>query len=259
MTFDMKIIKTVHELREWRHKTGDSVGFVPTMGNLHQGHLSLIKASVTGNDHTALSVFVNPTQFNNQKDFDTYPHTLSEDLSLVENLGVTVVFAPSAFEMYPTGYAHKIVRASDHRVLCDVHRPGHFDGVLTVVNKLFSLVRPKRAYFGEKDYQQLKYIEEMSRDFFCGVEIVRGPTVREPSGLAMSSRNSKLSAAGREKAAKVYHWIHYQKLDLDELSQRLKHEGMELEYFEDHWDRRFVAFWVEGIRLIDNIPLEELV
>lgn len=253
----MKTIHTVQELRKWRASVGGTIGFVPTMGNLHAGHGALVKESVAGNDHTVVSIFVNPTQFNNENDFENYPKTLSQDSELLDVLGVDVLFAPSAKDMYPSGFAHKISRVDQSpRILCDAHRAGHFDGVLTVVNKLFALVRPDHAYFGEKDYQQLVYIREMASDLFTGVEVVPCSTMREPSGLAMSSRNNRLSIEGKAKAAQVAHWIHYDKLSLDDLSKRMTMQNMELEYFEEHWGRRFVAFWVEGVRLIDNISLE---
>lgn len=253
----MKVIQTVKDLQHWRAHVGGTVGFVPTMGNLHQGHASLVKASVAGTDHTVVSIFVNPTQFNNANDFENYPKTLEADAMMLDALGVDVLFAPPAQEMYPKGFAHKVCRTSESRILCDAHRPGHFDGVLTVVEKLFALVRPQKAYFGEKDYQQYLYIREMAEDLFLGVEVVACPTKREAGGLAMSSRNNRLSPAAKEKAAQVHHWIHYDKLSLDDLSKRMSLNGMKLEYLEEHWGRRFVAFWIEDVRLIDNVVIGE--
>ncbi len=254
----MKTFHTVKDFLQWRSSSQGSLGFVPTMGNLHQGHAALVSESVAQSDHTVASVFVNPIQFNSVKDFETYPKTMDQDLAMLTDLGVDAVFAPTTVEMYPDGFTHKVVRTNDQRVLCDAHRPGHFDGVLTVVNKLFAIVRPQRAFFGEKDFQQFEYIRQMSQDLFTGVEVVPCPTVREPSGLAMSSRNNRLTVDAKARAAKVYHWIHYDKLSLDDLSSRMKLHGMELEYFEEHWGRRFVAFWIEGVRLIDNYAVSEI-
>jgi pantoate--beta-alanine ligase len=253
----MKVFHSVREFTEWRRALGGTLGFVPTMGNLHRGHASLVKRSVAQDDHTVVSIFINPTQFNSPSDYEKYPQTLAEDLELLNDLGVDAVFAPTASEMYPGGFAHKVVRTDTQHILCDAHRPGHFDGVLTVVNKLFAIVRPDNAFFGEKDFQQLLYIEEMARDLFTGVNVVRCPTEREKSGLALSSRNNRLSVEARERAAKVYQWIHYDRLSLNDLAERMKLQGMELEYFEEHWGRRFVAFWIEGVRLIDNFDVAE--
>lgn len=253
----MMVINTVQDYRNWKSKNdADFLGFVPTMGNLHDGHAALAKKSVKENKSTVVSIFVNPTQFNNANDFENYPKTLEQDVKLLKSLGVDVLFTPSAKEMYPNGFAHKISRNSETRILCDAFRPGHFDGVLTVVAKLFNIVQPSRAYFGEKDYQQLQYIKEMASDLFVPVEIVPCPTVREKTGLAMSSRNNRLSEDAKQKAALVYDLISKSEhINAKQLSDILKARGMELEYCEDHWGRRFVAFWVEGVRLIDNVAV----
>lgn len=254
----MKIFSRFFDWQAWRAAQSGSVGFVPTMGNLHAGHASLVKASLAENDQTVVSIFVNPTQFNSAKDFETYPKTWAQDVELLESQGVSALWAPLPEEMYPQGFAHKISRTGEAKILCDAHRPGHFDGVLTVVAKLLAQVKPAAAYFGEKDYQQLAYIRAMAQDFFFDVAIKSGATLREPSGLAMSSRNNRLSPVARKTAAKVYEWISVDgDVTRESLAAKMQPLGMELEYLEEHWGRRFVAFWLEGVRLIDNVPLAE--
>jgi pantoate--beta-alanine ligase len=252
----MKVFYSIQEFRDWRTEIKGTLGFVPTMGNLHRGHASLVKRSVESCDQSVVSIFVNPTQFNSSKDFETYPKTLDQDLKMLREVGVAAVFAPSALEMYPQGFVHKVVRAKDEqRILCDAKRPGHFDGVLTVVAKLFSIVQPTQAFFGEKDFQQFRYIVEMTEDLFFNLQLVPCATEREPSGLALSSRNGRLTDDAKAQAAKVWSWICKEQLNSSDLSARLQAHGMELEYLEDHWGRRFVAFWIEGVRLIDNFVL----
>ena len=186
-------------LREER-AAGKTVGFVPTMGALHEGHLALIRRAKSENEMVVVSVFVNPTQFNDKKDLAAYPRDLSRDASLIESAGGDLVFAPGADEIYPAGFQTTIQPGPLADVLEGYFRPGHFAGVCTVVAKLFHVVQPDRAYFGEKDWQQLKVVERMTTDLNLPIEIVPCPTVREPDGLAMSSRNARLSPEGRERA-----------------------------------------------------------
>jgi len=191
-------------IAESLRKTGRSIGFVPTMGYLHQGHLSLLKRARAENDVVVISVFVNPTQFGAGEDFERYPRDMERDTSMAESAGVDYFFAPPVSEMYPEGYATYVEVERLTKGLCGASRPGHFRGVATVVAKLFNIVKPHRAYFGKKDFQQLKVIERMAKDLNFNVEIVGCPTVREPDGLAVSSRNVYLSAEERRSALSLY-------------------------------------------------------
>lgn len=183
---------------------GRTVGFVPTMGALHDGHLSLVRRCRAENDFTVVSIFVNPAQFGPSEDLDTYPRTFEADCAALQALGCDLVFAPRTGDMYAGDHSTWVIVEGLTEPLCGRFRPGHFRGVTTVVAKLFNIVRPDRAYFGEKDYQQLKVIERMVRDLNFGIEIVPCPTVREADGLAMSSRNSYLSAEERAVAPALY-------------------------------------------------------
>ena len=196
----MKVIKDVRTWRALRKGLYGSVGFVPTMGALHDGHASLLRRSVAENAHTVLSIYVNPTQFNNAEDLENYPDTLDADLALAESLGVDLVILPRYEELYADDYRYSVTESEFANTLCGAHRPGHFTGVLTVVMKLLNLVRADRAYFGEKDYQQYRLIRDMCEAFFMDVEIVPCSTVREDDGLAMSSRNLRLTTEDRALA-----------------------------------------------------------
>lgn len=203
----MQVVNTVEDLRKWvRHTTGKgrSIGLVPTMGFLHEGHLSLIESAKAENDQVVMSIFVNPAQFGPNEDFDRYPRDFERDSMLAEKAGVDVIFAPSAEEMYPRESQITIRAGALAEVLCGKSRPGHFDGVLKVVTKLFHLAQPDRAYFGQKDAQQLAIIESLVRDFDFPLEIRRIVTVREQDGLAKSSRNVYLSETERKEAPKLY-------------------------------------------------------
>ncbi|MCH8008006.1 MAG: pantoate--beta-alanine ligase [Chloroflexi bacterium] len=202
----MEVASTIAEMRAIRRVMGRAkrglgdVGFVPTLGYLHDGHLSLVRAAKEQNEHTIASIFVNPTQFNNPGDFERYPRDDEGDLAQLRDQGVDALFMPSAEEMYPAGQSTSVDVQEVTERLEGEHRPGHFRGVATVVAKLFNVVQPTRAYFGRKDAQQLVVIRRMVRDLHMGVEIVGMPTIREPDGLAMSSRNARLSPAEREAA-----------------------------------------------------------
>lgn len=176
---------------------GKSIGLVPTMGALHEGHLSLVRGAVEGCEFVIVSVFVNPTQFGPGEDLDSYPRDLEGDAAKVEALGADLVFAPTASEMYAEDACTTVSVSNLTEGLCGAHRPGHFDGVTTVVTKLFNTVRPDRAYFGRKDFQQLQVIRRMVRDLDMPVEVIGLPTVREEDGLALSSRNQYLSEQER--------------------------------------------------------------
>jgi pantoate--beta-alanine ligase len=248
--------------REWisrrRELDGRSIGFVPTMGALHEGHASLVRRARAENDIVVVSIFVNPSQFNDPKDLERYPRTPETDLDLLASLGVDDVFAPPIGDLYANGYSFRVEAPGVAGEMEGVHRPGFFEGVMTIVLKLLNLVRAERAYFGEKDFQQLRVITDMAGDFFIPTEIVPCPTVREPSGLAMSSRNALLSEPGRRRAAAFYR-ILTRAVSPEEARALLEREGFRVDYIEEHWGRRFGAVFLENIRLIDNVPLCEVV
>ena len=199
----MKLIETAAEMRAWsitQKASGRRVGFVPTMGALHEGHASLMREAAARDDVSVLSIFVNPAQFAPHEDFGQYPRTFDADRALAEAVGMDAVYAPSAAQMYPEGYATYVDVEGLTSALCGASRPHLFRGVCTVVTKLFAAVLPDRAYFGQKDAQQCAVIKRMARDLDLGVEIAEMPIVREADGLAMSSRNQYLSAEERRRA-----------------------------------------------------------
>ena len=282
------LIKKINELREYiqPYKADkDTIGLVPTMGALHDGHLSLIKAAKEKCDRVVVSVFVNPIQFGPNEDYNKYPRTLEADYNLCKPNGVDVVFSPSPSEMYGEGF----ILSNDNLTyvcppfnytdkLCGKSRVGHFDGVCTVVNKLFNIVQPDFAFFGEKDAQQLIIIKKMVRDLNIPVEIIGCPIVRESSGLALSSRNKYLSENGKQDAlvlSKILNNIKscYRKgiTDIESLKETafsMLNNNVELEYLEiynsdtlepesaaNDSSRAFIACRVEGVRLIDNVKL----
>jgi len=199
----MRVIENIGDMKaviKSQKAAGKSIGFVPTMGYLHEGHISLVKASTGENDFTVMSIFINPTQFGPNEDFEKYPRDFERDCRMAEDAGVDVVFAPKAKEMYPEGYRTYVDVTGITGVLCGKSRPGHFKGVTTVVTKLFNIVEPDKAYFGQKDAQQLTVIKKMVWDLNMDLEIVTCPIVREADGLAMSSRNVYLNAQERSAA-----------------------------------------------------------
>ena len=199
----MRIVRTVSELRvalKALRENGKSIGFVPTMGFLHEGHAALIRQSTARCDATVVSVFLNPTQFGPSEDLALYPRDLERDQNLCLRLGVKILFLPEPQEVYPTGFATSISVGSMGELLCGLFRPGHFRGVATVVAKLFSMVQPDLAFFGQKDLQQTAIIQRMVKDLNLPVDILVVPTVREPDGLALSSRNTYLAPEQRQRA-----------------------------------------------------------
>lgn len=252
----MQIIRSIPAVHQWRSGIAPqhSVGFVPTMGALHQGHLSLIKRCSAENHHCVVSIFVNPTQFDEQGDLDNYPQTWPADTDACRQLGVDVIFNPTYEELYPDNYHYRVSEDDVSRVLCGAHRPGHFDGVLTVVMKLFNIVGPQRAYFGEKDFQQYQLVRQMAAAFFMPVTVVGCPTVRESDGLAMSSRNQRLKAHERAKAA-AFPAILSSVGPPHTVASNLATNGFEVDYVEDFKGRRCAAVRLGEVRLIDNIPL----
>jgi pantoate--beta-alanine ligase len=240
-----------------RALAGRSIGFVPTMGALHRGHASLVERCRAENEIVVVSIFVNPSQFNDPKDLDRYPRTLDKDLALLESLGTDEVLMPRVSELYPNGYRFRVESDSSAEVMEGAHRPGFLQGVMTVVLKLLNLVRPDRVYFGEKDYQQLKVVTEMAQEFFLPTKIVPCPTVREESGLAMSSRNMLLSPESRDKAAYLFRAL-TTTVGPAEARAMLDTHGFVVEYVEERWGRRFAAALLDGVRLIDNVPIGEI-
>ena len=251
----MKVIKTVEEFKEIRKTFGDkSVGFVPTMGGLHNGHLSLMKRAIAENDISVASVYLNPTQFNDKKDLETYPANFDDDCALLEKAGVDYLFAPTYPVMYPDDYKYMLTEKDFSKELCGAKRPGHFDGVLTVVMKLLNIVKPTRAYFGEKDFQQYKLLDGMVKAFFMDVQLVPCPIVREENGLAISSRNRKLSPAGLALAPK-FHEVMAAGGSEEEISKKLEAAGFKVDYVTKKEGRLYAAVFLEEVRLIDNIAI----
>jgi pantoate--beta-alanine ligase len=254
----MNVYDDLSAWRRARREVRGPVGFVPTMGALHRGHASLIERSVGENDFTVLSIYVNPTQFNNPGDLTLYPRTLEADLDAARALGVDAVITPCFEDLYPDDYRFRVDENDFSNELCGAHRPGHFTGVLTVVMKLLNLVRPDRAYFGEKDYQQYQLVRDMAHAFFLDTEIVPCRTVREADGLALSSRNALLDEAGRRVAPR-FHCLLRAALPDDEVRRLLAGAGFDVDYVETRGARRYGAVTVNGrerqVRLIDNVPM----
>lgn len=278
----LEIIRTVAALRSrvgaW-HQEGLRVGVVPTMGALHAGHLSLVQLAQANADRVIVTLFVNPTQFNDKNDLAAYPRTEDEDASKLSPLGVDVLYAPDADEMYPQGFATSIRVEAVSEGLCGAFRPGHFDGVATVVAKLLLQTSADCAVFGEKDFQQLAVIRRLVADLDIPVEIISAPTAREPDGLAMSSRNTRLTAVGRAKAPALAAILEETASQiaggaaiapsLDSARRAIEEAGFrEVEYLElrdaqsleaieklDRPARLLVTAWLDGVRLIDNVPV----
>ncbi|HYX05920.1 MAG TPA: pantoate--beta-alanine ligase [Bacteroidales bacterium] len=259
-------------------KEGKSIGFVPTMGALHAGHITLIERAVSENDIVVASIFVNPTQFNDQNDLRNYPRNLEKDLRNLEAAACDIVFFPEVIDMYPEPDNRVFNFGRLEEVMEGAHRPGHFNGVAQVVSKFFDIIKPHRAYFGEKDFQQLTIIREMDRQLSFQIEIVPCPIVREPDGLAMSSRNQLLSPEQRASAPLIAKTLFYAQKHIKDWSvEQMKEEvigtinqdeNLEVEYFEiadentllpiENWHdsdrpRAFIAVKDGGVRLIDNV------
>ena len=277
----MKLIQTISELRaelDAFRKEGKTIGLVPTMGALHAGHASLVNRAVAENDVVVVSDFVNPTQFNDQNDLLKYPRTLEADCALLEKCGATLVFAPSVEEVYPEPDTRQFSYAPLDTVMEGKYRPGHFNGVCQIVSKLFLMVEPHRAYFGEKDFQQLAIIREMVRKYPFNIQIVGCPIVREEDGLALSSRNARLTAEQRKEALQSSKAL-FASVDFSKSRVLLETKqfvedcirrapGLELEYFEivdgntlqpvKAWDESnyivgCITVYCGEVRLIDNI------
>jgi pantoate--beta-alanine ligase len=248
------------DLSDWRDerrrqaRAGITLGLVPTMGALHDGHLSLVRRSRAENDRTLVTIFVNPTQFDDPKDLAAYPRTLDDDLALLRSDGTDFVLVPAAADLDRDGYRYRVTEVERSRELEGAFRPGHFDAVLTVVLKLLQIAAADRAYFGEKDWQQLTLVQGMANAFFLPTAIIACPTVREESGLAMSSRNRRLSEEERRKAPDL-HRVLLSASTADEAERDLVADGFSVDYVEDRETRRLAAVRLGGVRLIDNIAL----
>jgi pantoate--beta-alanine ligase len=232
-----------------------TLGFAPTMGNLHPGHASLFLRSKKENKYTVTSLFVNPTQFNQADDFKNYPRTLDADLELMRESGVDFCILPNENALYPDQYNYQIQEHQLTQLMEGKHRSGHFNGVLTVVMKLFNLIKPHQAYFGEKDYQQYILIREMTKAFLMDISIVPCPTIRESSGLAYSSRNNRLNSEQKILAEAFAQLFHQREKSCGQIQSELTEKNIGVEYIEEYEHRRFAAVYIGGIRLIDNYCL----
>ncbi len=273
-------IKSVHNLIVKLKKTGKTIGFVPTMGALHQGHISLVEQSLKENDFTLVSVFINPTQFNNSEDLKKYPITTDNDIEILKKHGADAVYFPKVEDIYPNGLT------SEHYEFFGLEmqmegkfRPGHFDGVATVIRRFFEIVQPLNAYFGEKDFQQLRIVQELVKKFHLPIQIVPVAIKREEDGLAMSSRNVRLTENQRKESPIIYQILLQAKEYLKNHSieetkkfveEKFKETSFKLEYFEiadeknllpakeklkDQKLRAFIAVFADEVRLIDNLDL----
>lgn len=273
-------IKSVHNLIIKLKQTGTTIGFVPTMGALHQGHISLVKQSLKENDYTIVSIFINPTQFNNSEDLNKYPITTDNDIELLKKHGAQAVFFPKVEDIYPNGLVSEHYEFNGLEMQMEgKFRPGHFDGVATVIRRFFEIIQPLNAYFGEKDFQQLRIVQELVKTYHLPIRIVPVAITREKDGLAMSSRNVRLTQSQRNESPIIYqillqakdylknHTIEETKKFVEE---KFKETSFELEYFEivdeknlnpvneklsNQKLRAFIAVFADEVRLIDNLDL----
>lgn len=251
----MKIFSDPAEIKsELKRQTNMSIGFVPTMGAFHQGHISLIERAKKENQIVVVSIFVNPTQFDNKNDLNNYPSSLEDDISILNRMNVDYLFTPSYAELYHDNFVYKVEETSFSKELCGKSRDGHFTGVLTVVMKLLNIIKPDKAYFGEKDRQQLLLVQGMADAFFMDVKIIASPTIREEDGLAMSSRNRLLKEDERQIAALFPRLLESDKSDL-EIADELNRNGFKTDYIETHDGIRYGAVFLGNVRLIDNVKL----
>ena len=260
------MIELVEDLAHWRtvRPRGHTIGFVPTMGALHDGHLSLVRRALAENDVAIVSIFVNPTQFDNPDDLANYPATFEADRRMLDEVGCQFLLRPSPELMYRDGYRVRITDTEHSRVLEGEHRTGHFDGVLTVVMKLLNMVGASRAYFGEKDFQQLLVVTDMAKALFHATRIVPCPTIREADGLAMSSRNRRLNTAQRKMAGEWAALLADRSLACDDVIAQLDALGFTVDYVVEQWGRRLGAAHVPlldggpDVRLIDNVAMVDV-
>jgi pantoate--beta-alanine ligase len=253
----MQIIKDVTQWQEIRNSIMDKkLGFVATLGNLHDGHASLINKSVLENDITILSIFLNPTQFNNPQDLLNYPKTIDADIKLAESLQVDYLLCFEAKQLYPDNYNYKVTENSAYGASMENEfRPNHFTGMLTIVLKLLLLTRPTKTYFGEKDYQQLTLVKGLVEAFLLETEVIACPTIRNNKGFPLSSRNNLLTQGDLDKAS-IFSELLSSNLSADEIKQNLSIDGFIVDYITEYENRIYGAVWLNGIRLIDNIRRE---
>ena len=276
----MKIIRKTNELEQILvliKDKGQSIGSVLTMGNLHDGHLSLIKEAQLNNDFVVTSIFINPTQFNNEIDFSSYPKTIDDDIAKLEKIGCDLLFLPEIQEIYPADLLKQNIVKNFRGILCDKYRPGHFDGVTTVVDIFFSIIKPNTSYFGEKDFQQIKIIQELVKIKNHNIKIVSCPSIRDDRGMSLSSRNSKFtndqSKIFNQLGSKIYEFINLCKkkssnINLDNFKKQILENSInKIDYIEirnennleitdvSYESRLFIALYIGEIRIIDNFKL----
>ncbi len=274
---NLKVFNKIFEIRNFvndNKKLNKTIAFVPTMGSLHEGHIALIENAKKHADIVIVNIFVNKAQFNDLKDYELYPQNLENDVKILSNTCADALFAPSNLEIYDENFSFKIVPTAMVDCLCAMDRVGHFDGVALIVTKLFNIINPNYAFFGEKDFQQLAIIKKLVKDLNFNIEILSVETVREPSGLALSSRNQRLSAHNKIKASMIYKVLNEIKANpkiIEEKKSELLQNGFEkIDYLEIRNEdnlklnmdlispkkrRIFIAVYLEGVRLIDNISL----
>ena len=276
----MKIIRKTNELEQILvliKDKGQSIGSVLTMGNLHDGHLSLIKEAQLNNDFVVTSIFINPTQFNNETDFSSYPKTIDDDIAKLEKIGCDLLFLPEIQEIYPGDLLKQNIVNNFRGILCDKYRPGHFDGVTTVVDIFFSIIKPNTSYFGEKDFQQIKIIQELVKIKNHNIKIVSCPSIRDDRGMSLSSRNSKFtndqSKIFNQLGSKIYEFINLCKkkssnINFDDFKKQILENNInKIDYIEIRNEnnleitdvsskaRLFIALYIGEIRIIDNFKL----
>ena len=276
----MKIIRKTDELQQILvliKDKGQSIGSVLTMGNLHDGHLSLIKEAQLNNDFVVTSIFINPTQFNNETDFSSYPKTIDDDIAKLEKIGCDLLFLPEIQEIYPGDLLKQNIVNNFRGILCDKYRPGHFDGVTTVVDIFFSIIKPNASYFGEKDFQQIKIIQELVKIKNHNIKIVSCPSIRDDRGMSLSSRNSKFtndqSKIFNQLGSKIYEFINLYKkkssnINFDDFKKKILENSInKIDYIEIRNEnnleitdvsskaRLFIALYIGEIRIIDNFKL----
>lgn len=273
----MQVVHTVEEIKQKRLEFSQrKIGFVPTMGALHEGHLALVKKCKSESELSIVSIFVNPTQFNDNKDLEKYPNTIEADLKFLEQMGVDIVFIPKYEDLYQNEPKLAVNIAEIEQKMEGSKRPGHFDGVIRVLSIFFNLIKPNYAYFGEKDYQQVLVVQKLINQHFPTISLIKCPTIREPNGLAKSSRNRLLSESAFNRSGEIYSTLKWIKENITAQSinsilddgRRKLSERFEVEYLELRNEnnleetsnslensRLFVAVQIESIRLIDNIAL----
>ncbi len=276
----MKIIRKTRELKILLESVSDSrkpIGLVLTMGNIHDGHLSLIKKAQNNKEYIITTIFINPTQFNNKKDYNSYPKTINQDIQKLKSTNCDLLYIPSIDEIYPNGLVKEKITLKYRNILCDVNRPGHFDGVTTVVNTFFKIFKPNNSYFGEKDFQQMKLIEEMVKTKKININIIPCPSIRDKFGMSLSSRNSNFNTHQLETFQSVAKKLNVfvkslkqKKLitNFDQIkNELLKNNISKIDYIEIRDEgnleitnnyssaRLFIAFYIDDIRIIDNFKL----